>query len=526
MTLEKLVTELTAAGLESLDREKLNELKKLCKGDRSGATVVEAFTQLFKALHKGHAQVRVSALQAIDELFERSHQFRLLVVEELPQIIGLTMGAYQKKLPPPSSHAKRLKAMAAECLYKWVERFGFAYQRLVYGLRYMRFAESVDFRPAARSYKIRDPERIKRKHEAFVSNRQEYMRRTLFAIMAEFLDKKREMERTLVCVNSCFEALVPDIASMFSIGDRAEKASLSCQTATNESDMTKYNSVDDDDDDDLDEIMAVMAANRHAIHLEFDPEKALDVEETPDNTAIYDAVRDHVKVCARIHRPIINMWIGRLDQINDDIDGVTDLKASIRQLSDRMTSAISKCKDLGVDLSCIEAKESEESSDDEFEDVPISKPRQKNIRGDEDANTAPNKRKRNAVFALLGEPGLGKDPTVVDPKILRHRSAKLNRRTTDTNSNDGREEKVASSNTIEDKLRESAPVVRYDTDLMYWNSGEINANTSGLEIRHRFLGSAHEEPIVPENMARRMRMRAVYLKDYHSHSSSDKAETG
>ncbi|KAJ1664074.1 hypothetical protein IW140_004375 [Coemansia sp. RSA 1813] len=522
MALETLVTELTTSGLESLDTDKLSELKQMCRDDRSGATIVEAFAQLFKALHKGHSQVRVSALQAMNELFKRSHQFRLLVIEELPQFITLTMGAYQKKLPPPSTHAKRLKALTAEYLYAWVERFGFAYQRLVYALRYLRFTEHVDFRAAAKAYRMKDPERIKRRHETFVANRREYMRRTLVAVLADFLDKRRGMEMTLVCLNSCFEALVPDLAEMFGIESKPVEQNLDePQIGRNET---------DNNDDDLDEIMAVMAANRHAIHIEFDPEKVLDVEETEENAAIYDVVRDHLKVCLQIHQPLVYTWMARLDQIDNDIDiGVSELKANVRHLNSRLSGIVSKCKDLGVDFSYMEPKEHEESSDDEFEDVPFTDIRQKNGRKDQKANAVQNKRKRNSVFALLGESGLASDPTVVDPKILRHRPAKLHPRkgiaSNNNSDNSGSEQKPESSNPIEDKLRETAPVVSYDTDLMYWNSGDISANTSGLEIRHRFLGSAHEEPIVSEAAARRMRMRTVYFKDLHSHTGSAKTDS-
>ncbi|KAJ2868599.1 hypothetical protein GGI22_000780 [Coemansia erecta] len=374
---------------------------------------------------------------------------------------------------------------------------------------------------------MKDPDRIRRQHEAFVTNRREYMRRTLVAVLADYMDKKREIERTLVCANNCFEALVPDLAEMFGIEERPDKRSSGAsKSADNE---TSLPAASNDNDEELDEIMAVMAANRHAIHIEFDPEKVLDVEETEDNSVIYDVVRDHLKVCVRSHQPLVDTWMARLDQLDNTIDiGVPELKANVRLLNDRLSSVVSKCKNLGVDFSYMEPKDREGSSDDdEFEDVIRTQSRKKNIRGNQGENAVQNKPKRNPVFALFGESGLESDPTVVDPKILRYRSENLYPRRKDTSSdnNSGPEQNPTNSNPIEDKLRETAPVVSYDTDLMYWNSEDINANTSGLEIRHRFLGSAHEDPIVPEAAARRMRMRAVYLKDLHSHSKDDKADS-
>ncbi|KAJ2668643.1 hypothetical protein GGH99_006430 [Coemansia sp. RSA 1285] len=531
MTLEKLVTGLTTSGSETLDAAKLRELKQICKNDSTGkAAISEAFALLLAALHKTHAQIRVSALQAINAVFERSHAFRLLVIGSLPQILALTMGAYQKSLPPPVGHARRLRALGAECLYAWVQRFGFAYQRLVYALRFMRFTERVDFRAAARAFKARDPARVAQRRRMAAASRREYMRRTVGAVVADFADRKREVARNIACLDNCFEMLVPDLADMFGSGE--DKGGGGRKEPGGE--LSRASDDEDIDDEDIDnEVLAVMAANRHAIHIEFDPEKVLDVEETGENAAVYDAIRDCMKMCVRRHQPMIDGWIARLDQVDDGLDtSVAETKTEVRQLKTRMLNTMSKCKDFGVDLSFLEAEDGG-SSDDDFEDVPVGVVRKRGGRREEGPAQTKHKRKQNAVFSLLGESGLEADPTVVDPKILRYSSAKKSgpRKDVASTANNNNNNNSANSShvddagkssqlsAIEDRLRESAPVVRYDTDLMYWSSDAINANTTGLEIRHRFLGSANEDPIVSDEAARRLRMRAVYLKDLHSHSS-------
>ncbi|KAJ1802394.1 hypothetical protein LPJ56_006178, partial [Coemansia sp. RSA 2599] len=129
--LEDLVTELTTTGLETLDAEKLKELKARCKADSSGNTITAVFHHVFKALSKPHAQIRLSSLQVINELFARSHAFRnLLVGHKLPDFLSLVFGAYGHSLPLPKLYSTKLQQLAARCFYEWVERYGFAYQRL------------------------------------------------------------------------------------------------------------------------------------------------------------------------------------------------------------------------------------------------------------------------------------------------------------------------------------------------------------------------------------------------------------
>ncbi|KAJ2420206.1 hypothetical protein GGF41_004341, partial [Coemansia sp. RSA 2531] len=120
MSLEALVTELTETGLDSLNTDKLRELKRICKKN-DGIHIVGAFKLLLNALSKEHAQIRISSLQALNELFRRSHRFRLLVIAELPQILALVFGAYQRPLSRPHEYAAKLKMLAAEFMYAWVE---------------------------------------------------------------------------------------------------------------------------------------------------------------------------------------------------------------------------------------------------------------------------------------------------------------------------------------------------------------------------------------------------------------------
>jgi hypothetical protein len=61
------------------------------------------FEQAMDALAYEHAQVRLSAVQLIDELFGRSHLFRTLLVTHLRRFVSLAIGLddVEDPLPPP-----------------------------------------------------------------------------------------------------------------------------------------------------------------------------------------------------------------------------------------------------------------------------------------------------------------------------------------------------------------------------------------------------------------------------------------
>ncbi|KAJ2698310.1 hypothetical protein H4218_003393 [Coemansia sp. IMI 209128] len=489
MSLEALVTELTETGLDSLDTDKLRELKRICKKD-NGIHVVSTFNVLLMSLSKEHAQIRYSSLQAVNELFIRSHQFRLLVVASLPQILTLVFGAYQRPLPRPPEHAAKLKQLAAECMYSWVEKYGAGYQRLVIGFRFLRYMERVDFRAAARVFRRNDPVRIEKLRALHVENRSECMLRALIAVRTGFLNMRPVIEEALRMLNGCFAILLPDIVDLF-----AESGDSRIE----------------DDGADIEEIMAVMAVNRHAVDIDFNPSRIIEAKEDSINAAVYDVIRDYLRLCVTKYEPQLRAWTDRLARLDSSSDPeLGGLAEAVDKLKSRVVDVVPKCVDLGIDMAFIHAgrgRPGDEKSDDEFEDVPEDFYKTRNTSGKRPAleSLSAPRHKRHQVFSLLGEPGLESDPTYIRPELLRN----LQPRTTRS----ANASSTKSSSDFEDKLRETAPVVEYGPDLMYWGQDTVDTNTSGLEIRHRFLGSAREEATLSGTAADNLKKRAVFYSD-------------
>ncbi|KAJ2482091.1 hypothetical protein EV174_003308 [Coemansia sp. RSA 2320] len=448
MSLEALVSELTETGLGTLNALKLWELKNVCKSG-NGAHVASVFQTLLKALNKEHAQIRISSLQAINELFRRSHKFRLLAIGELPQILALTFGAYQKPLPRPLSQSAKLKVLATELLYAWVEIYGMAYQRLVFAFRFLRYLERVDFKIAAKTFRRRDPALVKRLRIVGEENKHEYMLRSMIAVRNDYMATRPAIEEALHALNACFGILMPEVADF--LGDL-------CHANAS------------DDDADVEEIMAVMAVNRHAINFDVNPNHPIDTEENSANAAVFDTIRDYLH-----------------SGVDSDLGGLVE---SIRKLKDRVVDMAPKCADLGVDLSYLSHSNGNfsDESDDEFEAVPLDFHRSHNS----------------------GEAGLEADPTYTRLGQLHSPvSHTLPASEFDTSNADRH-------TPVEERLLQTAPVVAFGPDLMYWDQNTINANRSGLEIRHRFLGSAREDPVLSGEAADSLRQRAIYYSDVMS----------
>lgn len=125
-----------------------------------------AYRLLIAQLTQEHAEIRLSAFQIVDELFARSHQFRMLVVANFQEFLELTLGTDPAQpLPPPREAAQRLRQAATRAVEGWNEKFGEAYKKLALGYHFLRHNKKVDFQDTnARTLAERKREEEKQKH--------------------------------------------------------------------------------------------------------------------------------------------------------------------------------------------------------------------------------------------------------------------------------------------------------------------------------------------------------------------------
>ncbi|CAG2169691.1 unnamed protein product [Oppiella nova] len=86
---EKLLETMTKSGGQDLAANHMKQLKTYCR--QSDGNIDRVFRQLFNALVANHSQIRVSAMMIVSELFQRSHRFRLQVIENMNQLFELCL---------------------------------------------------------------------------------------------------------------------------------------------------------------------------------------------------------------------------------------------------------------------------------------------------------------------------------------------------------------------------------------------------------------------------------------------------
>ncbi|XP_057628516.1 UV-stimulated scaffold protein A isoform X2 [Chionomys nivalis] len=348
--LSQLIEELTTSGETQLNAQKMKELKKICKS--SEEQLSHAYHLLKTQLTQDHAEIRLSAFQIVDELFTRSHQFRVLLVSDFQEFLELTLGTdNEHPLPPPREAAQRLKQAAMQAVEGWNEKFGEAYKKLALGYHFLKHIKKVDFRDVnARSLAERKREEEKQKH--------------LDKIHKESAERaKREMEEmsdeigySLTEVENCFKLLVPldfgpypedkFFAEASDITEGHVPCVLSPDLVTSrESGLplsqneeqpccskdlvdsayhvgsavglkalaltaTQNPSRDEDEHSDPEEFLRSHGLGSHKYTLDVElPSDGLKVQENEDNLAVLHAARDSLKLIQNKFLPTVCSWV-------------------------------------------------------------------------------------------------------------------------------------------------------------------------------------------------------------------------
>ncbi|CAH1259190.1 UVSSA [Branchiostoma lanceolatum] len=425
--LEKLVEDLTTSGQHQLDKATVKTLKKICK--TSDEYVKHTYHLLNMQLQKDHAEIRLSAFQTMDELFQRSHAFRELLIAEFQEFLELTVESnYDFPLPPPKGAADKLKKQALQAIQRWQEQFGEAYKKLTLGYNFLRYNRKVDFNNIAASSNVE-------------RTRQEQERARIQAIklqraknaLKEMEETKPEIDECLTQAESCFQLLLPrndamdlnitppkngdqdtnntlpttshgwkqsrkeqhgkDINSdIFMKKEQARVQKLLIgegsllswdrERVNNGGDSLKVptwdgqegDSEEDSDDDEEDVVRHHgLGSHKYNISIEFNPDDS-GIREDRDNADIMDTLRDMNKLIVGRFQPAVGRWLevfSKAGMEQKEIKRAIDIKQAL-------TAASEKCAELGIlaeqKTSKQQRKEGrkggqDDSSDDDFVEV-------------------------------------------------------------------------------------------------------------------------------------------------------------
>ncbi|XP_072898346.1 UV-stimulated scaffold protein A [Hemitrygon akajei] len=413
--LSQLVEDLTTSGQQTLNPEKMRELKKICKS--SEECVKHAYHLIMRQLNQEHSEIRLSAFQIANELFVRSSQFRLLLVSNFQEFLELTVESdYEQPLPPPKEAAQKLKEMAIKAIQEWQDKYGNAYKKLSLGYQFLKQVRKVDFqdiRARTQAERKREEERLKRLEN--INNVR------VKRVEEEMKEMSEEIQSTLTELEECFKLLLPHL-SEFSFSDVSsqckselpDKVDNGNSTTSGQGDdyWCTTNHSDDEQPCSSKDLVPLPQVNRapaeqesneelddfsqneegeseqledneetfirshgllsHKYSLDLEINTSLKIEEDEDNSAIINNIKDLQRLIASKYLPTVQYWIQAFTKA-----GITDarLRRAI-DLKSAIDAAVKKHDEMNIGYKERQrrvmkaADEDDDDDDDDFVEVP------------------------------------------------------------------------------------------------------------------------------------------------------------
>ncbi|XP_054942250.1 UV-stimulated scaffold protein A isoform X1 [Physeter macrocephalus] len=333
--LSELVEELTTSGEPQVNPEKMKELKKICKS--SEEQLGHTYHLLMAQLSQEHAEVRLSAFQVLDQLFTRSHHFRMLVVSNFQEFLELTLGTdHERPLPPPREVAQKLRQAATRAIRGWNEKYGTAYKKLALGFHFLTHNKQVDFQDVdARTLAERRRAEEKQKRlDRIYKERSERAAR-------EMEEMSREIRNCLTELESCFQLLVPfDLeptpgAALPAMAEEAgrdeEQPCCSKSLAICARRPGAAGPPSEDSDPEGFVRHHGLGSRGYTLEVELSSD-SLKVHEDEDNLVIMHAVRDTLRLIQNRFLPAVCSWVQlftRAGTHGGHLEGAIELKAEL-----------------------------------------------------------------------------------------------------------------------------------------------------------------------------------------------------
>ncbi|KAJ3126104.1 hypothetical protein HK098_007902, partial [Nowakowskiella sp. JEL0407] len=371
-------------------------------------------------------------------------------------------------------------------LKEWNSKFGSKYNQLDLGCKYVEFSMKI---------KLEDPNL----HFETPSETRERQERIRMLRKQKYLSTINEMDETIPKINEnvtsmreAFNLLIPDVDEFMKTTDKDIQFSGIPIERMSRNEMIQAHG---------------LGSSSYKLVIEINPSD-LTIKETEENTAIFDVLRDGVKLLIR-QKDKVSKWIDIISKAetedrliqNQYLKKGIDIKQELQELETKAT-------EIGVKLtgpSQIPNKRDEpetESDDDdeEFEEIEI-----------------PDKVNFDTAFEFIQDNQV--DDPVYDDK---DREGKGKEKVVDTEDAKDDEEiqterevfgKVLPVLDYQTASREDllaiAPVVEYDDDLYFWDKNEVHAHQSGIEIQ-RFSGTNDPEMLLPNPVLEQLRTRKVF----------------
>ncbi|XP_059651228.1 UV-stimulated scaffold protein A homolog [Cornus florida] len=448
-----LIEKATNSTSPEVDPRLLKAIKSVVR--HSDAELRVAAQTLMGFMKRDHAQVRFLTLLIIDELFMRSKLFRTILVENLDQLLSLSVGFRRNlPLPAPATVASVLRSKAIEFLEKWNASFGLHYRQLRLGFDYLKNTLRYQFpnlqENAARIAQERREREMRTKE--ILLNKFETLKANVFSI-------KDEIQSTVDEIRECLEIV---------------------------SAKDKNMPLDLIDDEEMEEFRC---SELRQIRLDTLRE-AEKVQENSDNKVVFDALRELYKLLVTKHLVTVQDWISVLIRVEvaDNRFRDSTLKDFI-DIRNLLRSVKKKCEESG----CVLSNTTNQEEEDIWEEGEIEYFENKN------SGSTKKQSDQHAVESTSNEVkkgGLG----------CSNNGTKGNEK---LDCEDG----GTDTDPTRSKLLAEAPVMKWGSFLDHWGSNrDILANQRGLELDGHW-GRVDYDAVIPAKKIAELNVQSTVYRE-------------
>ncbi|CAA7038445.1 unnamed protein product [Microthlaspi erraticum] len=325
-----LIETATKPTAEEVDPRLLKAIKSTLR--YSDSEVRLGARTLMELMKHKHSQVRYLTLLIIDELFMRSKLFRALIIENLEQLLSLSIGFRRDQpRPAPLDIANNLRKKAIEFLEKWNLSFGLHYKELRLGFDYLKNTLKIKF-PDMQA----NAARIQRERQARDMKAKEILRKKFDSLRDSFGVLKDEIDETIKEIKECLEIVQwrGDDGVPLDILDEEEYEEIRCS---------------------------------YLQQIRLDSLKQSDkVEETSENRVVFDVLREQCKLLVTKHRVSVEKGISLLMEVDASDNRTRD--SMLKEFIDIRNSILAtekRCEEAGFTISTTKEEDFWEEDDGE-----------------------------------------------------------------------------------------------------------------------------------------------------------------
>ncbi|CAH2063175.1 unnamed protein product [Thlaspi arvense] len=456
-----LIEKATKSSAQEVDPRLLKAIKLTLR--YSDSEVRLGAETLMELMKHHHSQVRLLTLHIIDEIFMRSKLFRALIVENLDQLLSLSVGFRTNlPLPAPSAVATILRTKAIEFLEKWNLTFGLHYKEIRLGFDYLKNTLKLKF-PDLQA----NAARIQRERQEREMRTKEILRNKFDSLRNTFGLLKGEIGETIEEIKECLEIV------QWRGDDGIPLAIL--------------------DEEDYEEIRC-----SHLRQIRLESLKQSDkVEETSENRVVFDVLREKCKLLVKKHLISVQEGISLLTRVDVSDNRTRDsLLKELIDIKNNILATEKKCEEVGFTISrMIDTREKEETDEEEEDD--IWEEDDGKVGTDPVKNVAPLPRSQNGEGSSFQS------------------SSEAHRSTSESSSNKASSTRKfgTSGGSLRDNLISEAPVMNWGSQLSNWDSTtEVRANHRGLELESHW-GRVDQDAVIPADKIAELNLQATVYRE-------------